>query len=400
MAAITIAQVGAAVLSEIPKIMRDGFEHELQGRPDFIANGSPESLVGKVAQESARRICRTYAGSPGSFPGAKAANAETACRPYLDGIGQGAGPGVGVPFTGGQCPVNYTVEVRGTANIRDCFNNTTNSFPGLFNGSAGIRGPISGLKLALIGSGACGPTGSRVEGVDGNGSAFSFPGLNGTNQSNTVTYSGVNFTLIRDDGQPDSCGNPETEVRQPVPGPDPFPPPTRFNPEPGIDIPIDITINPDGSIGIDFGGGGGTADPFSPAPGADGGNDNSGIITPEPGTAGQSQDTGTGNGEAGVGGEAEGEAPAGQVLTGVKIDILTSPPDRVRYTTEVDRGVVYVYMGATEGLAFEPTGALVRSGQFFPAQKDYFTRWQVKARLGYDIRSTPYYRQKDGTATS
>lgn len=387
--AITQAQVLAAVAAEIPRIMQDGFERELQGRPDFIANGTPESIVGKIAQEGARSACRQYGANPDAFPGDKAVNAETACRPYLDGIGQGAAPKIATPFSGGQCPVNYTVEVRGTVNVRDCgTGNITFTGQG-FNASAGIRGPISGLRLVGTGGGACGPTGSEVRGTNGLGQPFSFPGLNGTSASNTVFYTGVTFTLLRDDGQQDTCGDPPPEVTQPQPEPDPTPPPFRFNPIPGIDIPIDVTIAPDGKIGINFGVGDVTIDPFADR--TDGGGDDGGgggPPTPPPGDVGA---PGTPVG-TGVGGDAEGEAPPGSVLVGLKVQITAFPSERNRLQGGALRGAYYAYMGAPGLLDSYPDGAAAIENQFIYAQIDNLTAWRVRANNGYATLVTPYYR--------
>lgn len=378
--AITQAQIVAAVLQEIPKIMQDGFEKELQGRPDFIANGTPESIVGKYAQAGARAACRAYAANPDGLTGDRAVNAETACRPYLDDIGQGSSPSVATPFSGGQCPgIGYDVNLTSVGNPGG----------GLGTSQRSGVGPVGGV---IFSDNGFGNFGIGVQFASG-------PEFSGGGQANTQAPFRASWritSIVRQDGQADNCGDPPPAVTQPIPEPDPIGNPFRFNPDPSIDVPITVTIGPDGQVNFDFGGGPTETDPFAPSGGGDGGGGGAPSV---PGTAGDPQDTGSGDAGTGVGGDAEGEAPPGQVLTGVKIDILTAPSSRVRYTTEIDRGVVYVYMGATEGLALEPTGSLVRSGQFFPSQKDYFTRWQVRARFGYDIRATPYYRSQDGATT-
>lgn len=361
--------------------------------PGFLADEAPVTTAALFPRTVLRGACRSYArgSGPQNLPGFDAAWGGI-CEPYLESIGENPTPGsIARPYTGGQCPANYTVEVRGNINVIDC--NTGNTFDAgpAFNGRAGIRGPISGLRLALTGGGACGPTSSQVVGIDGNGTPFSFPGLNGVNQSSRVSYTGVTFTLIREDGQPDSCGDPPPLYDPPKvrPGLPPLPPTTPVD-IPGIG-PVDIGVefSPSGEIvvslpevGVEVN----LPNPFDGQDDSEGGD--GGPADGPPGDVGE-----PGSPElTGEGGEAEGEAPEGSVLTGLRVELLSFPGSRTKYTEEVYRGAYYVYMGVPGLLDLDFGGAMVRLDQFFFAEKDNLTRWRVSANTGYSTRVTPYYR--------
>lgn len=395
--ALPAIAIGTAAALEAQGLLKAGSDIALGGGAQYIRDGQPIGIIPLIGQAVARQACRRYADNPDALPGDTAANYEKACRPYLEDIGYGAGPQIDKPFDGGQCATNYTVEVRGNVNVIDC--NTGNVFNAgpAFNARAGIRGPISGLTLALTGGGACGPTSSEVRGVDGNGLPFSFPGLNGVNQSSRVSYTGVTFTLLREDGQPDNCGNPAPIVTGPVPPSAPGPVREPFAPSPGTDIDIDLTIGPTGDITFNIGVGPVTIDPFGDGgDGGDGDGDNPGIDQPgtapssglPPGDIGQPGEPS----ETPPGGSAAGCAPANSVLVGIKIFIVAAPEFGSEYDPQVRRGVCYAYMGVPGNLALEPSGVALRSGQMLFAPLDNLTCWQVVANTGYVLQVVPYYR--------
>jgi hypothetical protein len=201
-----------------------------------------------------------------------------------------------------------------------------------------------------------------------------------------IIIEGLSFERL-DSG--DECGNP-TPIYTP-------PGSTTGGPTEGpninIDIPgvgpITVTVEPtaDGDpivcyeevglcVEIPIGGGDGTAPPSGPPPGG--------------GTAGGSSDTG-------AGGEAEDEADEGEMLWGLKIDILDTPPEPKLYAPGVYRAVCYIYMGDSDGLDHDPAGAMLRDGQFVLAERDYLTKWRVAANVGYNLRITPYYKPIEAT---
>lgn len=380
MVSITLASIAAAVATEIPAIFDDALSLAIAGEGSYLATGSPSSIPGKISQAAGRSACRIYGSGSVELSASAATRYESACRPYLASLGAGAPAELKIPFSGGQCAGVFYQFKRTGAN-----SSGTPLSESQYICSGQYGGPLSVEKVEF-----------------NNGASARFEVVsrlaNGSIQR-TVLFQGPNtpqiFATIKDvvrcDGLADTCGNPPPEVKQPAPGPDGSPPPFRFNPDPGLSVDIDVDLNPDGSITFDIGTGDITIDPF---PDGDGGGGGGGVVpTPRPGAAGASSDTGAGAG--GEGGSAEGEAPEGKVLTGVKVSVLAASPDRRRYTKDVDRGVAYVYMGTpTEGLGLEPTGATLRDGQFFFAQKDYLTSWRVTARLGYNLRITPYYKDK------
>jgi hypothetical protein len=177
-------------------------------------------------------------------------------------------------------------------------------------------------------------------------------------------------------------------VTQPRPIPDPTPPPFRFNPDPSVDIDIDVDVTPDGDIIIDVGTGPITIDPFPPE---DGGGDG-GTTGPNPGDIGSAGDPDS----TGSGGDTEGNGSPGQILTGLKIDVLESPPQANQYAEGVFRGACYIYMGVTDNLDQDYGGSMLRSGQFFFAEKDNLTHWLVSANNGFNLSVTPYYKEAEG----
>lgn len=125
------------------------------------------------------------------------------------------------PFTGGQCPTNYTVEVE---------------YTGIFGGSpeGGIAtatpelGPIGQAYAVLPAAGGLEiylPTGAGDVLMVGRGG---FPGA-------WVNPEILNQSVVRIDGLPDDCGDPP-------PGSTPDPPPGTDTP-----IPDDIVVGPPGS---------------------------------------------------------------------------------------------------------------------------------------------------------
>lgn len=352
--------------------------------PEFLADPNPVTAPALPLKEITRAACRSYArgGGPQNLPGFAGAWGSI-CEPYLDSIGENPEDGsLGIPFAGGQCTgTNY--RVNGTATIfpnPDCVP-TTNNY------SATHAGPIRGfrtIKSTTFPSNPCVKAGNRVimtHGPDNNIQEVTVAG---------ATY-GARFSvtsIVRVSGNADTCGNPAPVYDPPKgkPGLPPVPPqPIRF---PGIG-PVNTTVNfnnngdlvvnlPDVGVSVEV------PDPFGggePTGGGEGG--------PPPGDVGS---PGAG-GDAGAGDDVEGEAPAGRVLTGVRVQLLTVPQERKKYTNEVYRGAYYVYMGVPGLLDHDPAGAMVTADQFIFAEKDNLTAWRVRANTGYTIRVTPYYRE-------
>ena len=393
---ITPAAIGAAIADELPKIFDDAVNRARDGGPSTIKDGNPTSIPGRVGQAVSRSACRRYGAGLLNLSESRAEKVEAACRPYLDSLDPDEGPSIETPFSGGQCPVlynvSYTTEVRNSSTFQcGTFGNPANVTT-LIGGSP-VLGPIGAPTEVLAAGGAGSSTNAnqKFELSTGSGDRLLSLGGAGTRfhlASCGPTYRVTNFAVTRVDGQADNCGSPAPIVTQPDPIPDPTPPPFRFNPDPSVDIDIDVDVTPEGDIIFDIGGGPVTVDPFPP----DGGGDDSGPTGPGPGDIG---DAG-GPSDTGSGGDADASAPAGQVLVGIRIDVLSSPPKARQYAPGVFRGAGYIYMGVTGNLDQDYGGSMLKTGQFFFAEKDNLTHWEVSANNGFDWRVTPYYREAIG----
>jgi len=382
MADITPGSILDRVVQEVPNFFKDGIDQIVTGEGEYIRAGEPQGIVGKVGQAVARSYCRQYGENPGAARFGDAARIENACRPYLDDIDPDKGAEIGVPFDGGQCPgVKYIVSLRFIFNGTPAGTTTVGLLGPLGPvvltrgvGNAYDRTMSAGGRYNLIGS-TCGGVTDNTPGVKA---------LGGVNFSGEVGAEVVSAVVCG--GAADTCGNQPPVVRQPRPIADPTGPSFRFNPTPEIDIDIGVDIRPDGTIDIDIGGPTVNVDPFGD-PGGSG--DPTGPTGPPPGDIG---DPGT-SGDTGTGGETEGDAPDGQVLVGIKIDVLESPPKARQYVEGVFRGACYIYMGVEGNLDQDYGGSMLKDGQFFFAEKDNLTHWLVSANNGYDFRVTPYYRE-------
>lgn len=372
-----IPAVANELVSGVRDVIRQAAASATGNQGNYIADGQPESIYGRIQQETARQYCRRYGDNPSVYSGVAAVLVENACRPYLDDIGYPSGPTIELPASGGQCVDLYNVD--GVVVTFDGNCGTVNN-PIDLNG---IPGPITGPFYDNTGSvGNAPPTCPNARGTlafinDGGGNKIALAGSGAGVQSANVT-----FTLAS--GQPDNCGNQPPQIEPPRPNPNPEPPgPRPFFDPPDIDIEIDVEIGPDGDIIIDIGTGPITIDPF------DEGGDGEPGGGPPPGDVGEPGDPV----DIGPGGEGGDEAPEGQVLVGVRVELLTIPDSRNRYTDEVYRGAYYLYMGVPGLLDHDPAGAMATEDQFIFAEKDNLTAWRIRANKGYEVRATPYYRE-------
>ena len=382
MAEITPGGILDRVGAEIPNFFRDGVDQLVTGEGEYIRSGEPQGTVGKIGQAVARSYCRQYGADPGAAKFGNAARIENACRPYLDDLDPGEGAEIEVPFDGGQCAgTKYFV------NLRWIFNGNPQATT-----TIGLIGPLGALTVSDAGNGSfdrqmqaggrfnagfgnCGATTDNVPGVKS---------LGNVSTGQTVSAEVVSVSIC--DASADLCGNPPPVVRQPRPIADPTGPGFRFNPGPGIDVDVNVNVQANGTINVGIGGPTINVDPFGG--GSDGGGGD-GPTAPPPGDIGSAG----GSADTGAGGEAEGEAGAGEVLVGLKIDILASPPKARQFAPGVFRGAGYIYMGVNSNLDQDYGGSMLKSGQFFFAEKDNLTHWLVSANNGYNFRVTPYYRE-------
>jgi hypothetical protein len=185
----------------------------------------------------------------------------------------------------------------------------------------------------------------------------------------------------------DNCGTLPPEVDPIKPGTDPTPPPFRFNPNVNVDVDINVAVNVNGQIIFNIGTGDITVDPF-PAPTGGGGLTGGDLAPTTPGTAGTSTTTG-------AGGEGQGTAPVGKELTGVLVEVLSFPPNAARFqnnSRQPFRGAGYVALGYPGLVGIDTSGGVFSSPQFFHAQQRGLTAYRTSANIGFNLRSTPYYR--------
>lgn len=363
----------------------EGLRNFEEGAGEFIRNGPSTGLPGYV-RDGYRKRCDQFANLPpwarllGNGPSGAL---DRICTPYWEDNGWD-GPEVGPPpFTGGQCPgVPYGARYTWLSGPGANPSNYTPSLGQFLPGGRTLYGPLSGGSLVEGGGGLCTPSrsGYLVNGFDINGNPLSGllnrGGASCLFPSSLDTIEGLGFERLTPG---DECGSPPSTV---IPGPNPPPDP---GPLPGPE-PTDDPDNPIGPPLIPLPP---YQDPiYGPTPivGPTGPPD-----TPPPppgdiGDPGSSSDTA-------VGGESEGEAPEGSILVGLKIDVLTSPPKARQLAPGVFRGACYIYMGVTSNLDQDYGGSMLKSGQFFFAEKENLTHWLVSANSGYNHRVTPYYRE-------
>jgi len=356
-------------------------------RSDFISGPAPASPLRRIGWDASRRACRRWAAGRGpSIAPWRDLFTRDICGDYIEDTFGPLGPATSAPpFPGGQCPKLYRVngEWR-TTSFLVCATGTTGGVGAWqpFSTEFNVLGPISGFSLSRI-TPACGGFDGHVitaAAADGPRIVFQRMGTGGVRRE--VEF---RITSLEPASGADDCGSLPDDF-DPGTGPT-IPPETGPIPSPpGWEIPdfdIDITFNPDGTIGIDFGDGEPdiTIDPG--APGGDGG----GQLPPgDQGSAGS-------GGEAGLGEPAEGEAPPGSVLVGVRLQLIEAPPNAKKFAPTVWRGAAYVYMGGDVALDQDFAGSMLIDDQFIYAEKDNFTRWRVVANQGFRWQITPYYRE-------
>lgn len=344
-------------------------------RSSFLAGPPPSSPLRRIGWEAGRQACRRWAAGRGpSIEPWRDLFTRDICEPYIENEFGPLGDGTAAPpFEGGQCDITYVVGTKGT----DC--------------------PTGPSDVAAFTSGP-GPVSAITQQIIPNDP---FPGQFRFIWTVTFSDGDRTFTLVRlaatpepcvrvfpaDPAVPDDCGNLPDEW---TPGTGPtIPPETGPIPDPpGWPIPdfdIDITVDPDGTIKIDFGDGDPPEeiDPGSPA--GDGG--------PPALPPGSQGDAGAGA-EAGDN-DAEGEAPPGQVLVGLRLQLIEEGPRPKVFAGGVYRGAAFVYMGGDVSLDQDFAGSLLIDDQFVYAERENLTRWRVMANAGFRWGVTPYYRDAE-----
>lgn len=331
----------------------------------WIANPPEDQPFARAAGEQGRRVCDAISNVPPwvtFVPGASGLSSMAlVCQRYWDDEGISP-PVIAPPFSGGQCSGQYGLRI---------FRNTQ-SGPVEQGSSVFVNGPVTAVTVTFIGNFQY-----RVEAT----------GSNGTFGQTINVLAGepppTAGPLYRTNGLPDDCGDPPPEIR---PGPNPSPrnptiPPDERpvdDPESGPRLPIPPLPTLPGLPSIPwrnpFGDDGGEGVPGDPG---------------DPGTPVDADGIGDGSGLA----EAEGTAPPGSEIVGLRLDLRSVLPKFPQYGDGIYRAGAYIRMGTVAGLDQDFGGAQIEDGQFFFAEKSGLTKWRVTANVGISWLVTPFYRE-------
>lgn len=354
---------------------------ELANTGEFIAGPVPSNPILAYQHRVGRAVCDRWARGErfNILPGNDLV-LRASCEDYLAGDAPGQ-PVTAPPFEGGQCSAFYTVQWQ-----QRSFSQAQQAYVwGNTITSGQILGPLrivpGGVSGAACGSGP----GQTVQRWNIQGASSSLQLFSGCTD---IPPGYRNVVVNRVGGFPDNCGSLADEFNSGTKSPSPLPNPGPVPGIPGYPFPdIEITIGPDGDIVFDFGDG---EDPEVVTPGDDGGGGGGADVAPtSPGDAAESEDSGDG-------GVSEGCAPEGQELTGVLVRVLEAHENANkldRAPVPIFRGVGYVSMGYPGLLGVDTSAAVVESPQFFHAQQRGLTCWRVRANVGFNLESTPYYRE-------
>jgi hypothetical protein len=347
---------------------------------DTIANPPPDKPLSGAIGRAGQKYCDYLGALPGAASGLLGPGMGVGallCDPYWKDKNYSP-PVEGPPFTGGQCAgVLYRIVYSWSLTRLNC--NGSAATPLTSGGNITLNnrvGPISWADTSVYN--ACGD-GRRSDGSITLTSASNTDKIGAALGAGYITSITINIAVSRMDNAPDTCGNPTGPAFRPGPSPPPRP---TFPPgeEPGVD--------PDGQ-------------PFFVVP------DIPGPIVTEPpievpppstGPGEPGGDPGPPEGESGApvtatpGDDAEGEADEGKELVGLRVDIVTFPPNANPVAPGLYRGVCYAFMGNDSGLDLDPAGALIGDGQLILAERPRLTKWRVTANIGYNLSVTPYYR--------
>lgn len=354
---------------------------------ESIANPPLERPFARAVGNAGRKICDRRSANPAAqgYGGFLGSTIDTICEPYWSASGFSP-PGMVSPFTGGQCDGQiYDIHAEQWNAVQQVWNPRAK----VGGGTNQIRGPVTLCRV--VSGGAC--AGGLGPGQICNFEvASSFSGgqtLNFTQGCNTNAPGGAiafrNVGPVLASGGVDNCGDPPGEVAPgPSPAPDPGPPSpgedAYDDPVSGPVLPVpDLPDNP-GSPGL-------------PLPRFPFGSPSGPAFPPgDTGSPGAPIETGLGS-ESGAGGEAEGEAPEGSEIVGLRLDLVAAPPKPREYGDGIYIGAAYIRVGTESGLDQDLGGVRILTGQFFFAETSGLTKWLVTATIGYNWLVTPYYRE-------
>lgn len=164
----------------------------------------------KTLQNAAKNVCNAYSTRPENFfteageltgPGLLL---EAVCQPYFDDNGYQP-PSAETPFSGGQCPVLYTVITSATATVRNLNTNQTFDVQYEPTNNGNLLGPLGPVSEEVVNV----PINSQtlVVGMQTANGGVTL-GQFATQNDRRIESFDVTYTVTRQDGQPDTCGNP------------------------------------------------------------------------------------------------------------------------------------------------------------------------------------------------
>jgi hypothetical protein len=348
---------------------------------EFVEGPEPDIPVARELHQQLRKNCDSYSRAPSWFTGQTGGfqiGVGLVCDDYLDSVGSGP-PVISPPaFTGGQCSGD-DYNIFFDAYRTDIGPSDTRTF---FAGP--LTGPIVSINAVQNGTQVVVSAENEAGQTVSNSTGFTSAPL-------TIT----NGRVVNTDDPSDPCGDPPGgEV-----GPNPSP-----RPDPGLDPEEEPFTDPKGrpvfpgpEIPNPFG------DPVKlpnlPMPNPfvrnpeDTPSEPAGGEPVEPGDKGEPDPTT----ETGSGGEEE-QTDTERWLMGIFVEVIAAPPRASGLQTSA--GFVYteagfVYQGAGDELEyFEESERLLSGGQYFPATRGYDT-WRVVASPFYNLRVTPFYKEKE-----
>lgn len=178
-----------------------------------LAAGDPnswspsEGIIGNVV----RTACNGWSTSPTSNVPFGASNnfMRELCNPYFQASGYQA-PSDQPDYTGGQCPALYVVTVNCTATVRNL--NTNQTFTNVYapSSTGNLQGPLGSTNVQVINV----PINSQtivvtIQTATGVVTLAQFSLQN----DRAFVDRQVSFSVARQDGQPDVCGNPQPPYR-------------------------------------------------------------------------------------------------------------------------------------------------------------------------------------------
>lgn len=395
-----IRNLGDLFFSTATSALGAGFR-ALRDPAGFVRDDLPPEAddLTRWIQDRNRRACRRHARNEAA--GAYSTLGELRrpryahCLPYLDSINEGPETTgkYGPPFTGGQCPIAYNIAYSGVAisnpNAQGQGGGEVLNFTGQSQGFNKYPvGPITGISIGGSNPAECGTASGKQIKVQTATGVVGFGCFPQANQPSGFDPKSVQFTAITpaNSNQSDNCGDPPNRYEPPGwPKDLPVLPPPEV-PPPGGDGDDDIDVDDDGNWRICENG-----DCTNPYPPGGGGGPDRGGGPGEPDGEPQTTNPNDPNNPN----EVSGCVEEGNILTGVKIDVTTFPPN-YQGLGDIFYRSCWVWLGPSSDLLdMVVDGRTLESGQFVIPDSRDCTCFKVRANPGFRVSVQPYSRPKE-----